>query len=209
MIMAAVFSPYCKLMMRDMTIYKRAAQCAAFFIAPAGRALRFGAFKNSLWHVPKAAMCGAVAVVIVGGAPANAAPCQTDQLRVQSASGDHAFSIEVADDPSERAQGLMWRESMPQDAGMLFVYPRPQPVSFWMKNTLIPLDMIFTDQRGVIVSIHENAIPHDETPIFGGDAIFAVLELNAGVSKGKGITIGDVIFHPAYNFFTSLPCNAN
>jgi uncharacterized membrane protein (UPF0127 family) len=139
---------------------------------------------------------------------AEAEACDPMTVRVMTSTGPVPFDIELAQTASERARGLMYRESMPTDAGMLFVYEKPAPVSFWMKNTLIPLDMIFTDQRGVIVSIHKNAIPHDETPIFGGEAVFSVLELNAGVSLAKNIKIGDVLLHPSYDFFTSLPCRA-
>jgi uncharacterized membrane protein (UPF0127 family) len=139
---------------------------------------------------------------------AQAVTCRDDHVIIKTQNGSHAFFVEVADDGQERARGLMFREAMDEDAGMLFVYPDPRPVSFWMKNTLIPLDMIFTNQLGVIVSIHENAMPHDETAIFGGEAVFSVLELNAGVSKAKSIEIGDVLLHPTYDFYTSLPCDA-
>lgn len=135
--------------------------------------------------------------------------CAVDQVTIETSSGRHQFDVEVADTGAERARGLMFRETMPQAAGMLFVYPKLGPVSFWMKNTLIPLDMIFTDEQGVIVSIHKNAIPHDETPIFGGEAVFSVLELNSGVSKDKNIEIGDVLLHPAYDFYVSEPCGVN
>lgn len=159
----------------------------------------------------KASLCLAAALVVSVASTerAEAQSCRADQVVIETQSGSHSFSVDVADDAAERARGLMFVEAMEEDAGMLFVYPDPRPVNFWMKNTLIPLDMIFTDQSGVIVSIHENAIPHDETAIFGGEAIFSVLEINAGVSKAKSIEIGDVLLHPAYDFFTSLPCDAN
>jgi len=85
----------------------------------------------------------------------------------------------VADDAAERAQGLMFREAMPLSSGMLFVYGRPQRVSFWMRNTLIPLDMIFADARGVVTRVHAEAVPLDETPIDGGEGVQFVLEINA------------------------------
>ena len=81
------------------------------------------------------------------------------------------FNIELADDPKERSLGLMNRKSLPQSAGMLFAYEKPQAVSFWMRNTLIPLDMIFMDATGRVTHIHENAIPLDETGIPGGDDV--------------------------------------
>ncbi|WP_170162679.1 DUF192 domain-containing protein [Pacificibacter maritimus] len=144
-----------------------------------------------------------------GAASASNAPlCDPNTVQIVTQDGPVPFSIALAQTAAERSRGLMYVASMPEDMGMLFVYEKAGPVSFWMKNTLIPLDMIFTDTRGVIVSIHKNAIPHDETPIFGGNAIFSVLELNAGVSEAKNIKIGDVLLHPAYDFYTSLPCGA-
>ena len=93
----------------------------------------------------------------------------------------------------------MHRESMPQLSGMLFVYSRPQSLAFWMRNTLIPLDMIFVDPKGTIAKIHENAIPLDETAIEGGDGLTHVLEINGGLSKGFGIKAGDVLQHPSFD----------
>ena len=88
-------------------------------------------------------------------------------------------------------------ESMPTMKGMLFVYERSQPASFWMRNTLIPLDMIFMDETGTVTRIHENAVPLDETPIPGGDSVRAVLEINGGLSSRLGIDEGTVLRHPA------------
>ena len=82
--------------------------------------------------------------------------------------GVAGFNVEVADDPKERERGLMFVTEMPFSAGMLFVYEEPRRAVFWMKNTLIPLDMIFMDPSGVVTHIHENAIPRDLTGIDGG-----------------------------------------
>ncbi len=100
------------------------------------------------------------------------------------------------DDPEERARGLMFVEDLAPMTGMLFIYDRPQPVSFWMRNTLIPLDMLFLDATGTVRRIHENAVPLDETPIPGGDDILAVLEINGGMSGRLGIEEGSVLRHP-------------
>ena len=101
----------------------------------------------------------------------------------------------------------MFRDTMPKSAGMLFVYPKPQTVGFWMKNTLIPLDMIFLDETGTVRRVHSNAIPHDETPIMGGDGILAVLEINGGLAEVYGITEGSQLQHPALNPETAAwPC---
>ncbi len=107
------------------------------------------------------------------------------------------FRIEVVDTIEERAQGLMFRESMGRFEGMLFVYERPQPVSFWMKNTLIPLDMIFMDASGVVQHVHSNAVPGDLTSIPGGDNIQFVLEINGGLAGQLGIDAGAEMRHPA------------
>ena len=133
--------------------------------------------------------------------------CAQDEVLVRGAFGEARFTIELADEPAERAQGLMNVASMARSAGMLFVFERPQPVAFWMKNTLIPLDMIFTDSAGRIARIHENAVPHDETPIPGGDGIYAVLEINGGLSKTYGFQVGDALQHPAFsNGPPVIPC---
>ncbi len=116
------------------------------------------------------------------------------------------FSVEIADTAQKQAIGLMHRESMARSHGMLFLFGRPKPTSFWMKNTLIPLDMLFLNQEGVITKIHENAIPLDTTPIFGGNSVYAVLEVNGGLSRELGISEGDVILHSAFEGAYKLYC---
>jgi uncharacterized membrane protein (UPF0127 family) len=111
--------------------------------------------------------------------------------------GQARFSVEVADTMRERSVGLMHRESMPRMAGMLFVYPRAQRVAFWMRNTLIPLDMIFMDATGTVRHIHHKAVPLDETPIRGGSGVQFVLELNGGMAERLGITVGSQMQHPS------------
>ncbi|MDP5361001.1 MAG: DUF192 domain-containing protein, partial [Paracoccaceae bacterium] len=120
--------------------------------------------------------------------------------------GQANFTVDVADDAAERARGLMFVEAMPTLTGMLFVYERPQTVSFWMKNTLIPLDMLFASPTGEILRIHENAVPGDLTPIPGGDGVQMVLEINGGLSARLGIAAGDVMQHPSFGADAILPC---
>ena len=124
--------------------------------------------------------------------------CDDSRVTVAGQWGRAHFTIALADEPSERARGLMYVESLPMLEGMLFVYPEPQSVTFWMKNTLIPLDMLFIGPDGTILSIHENAIPHDETTISGGDGILGVLEINGGMAGRLGISVGDRLEHPAF-----------
>jgi uncharacterized membrane protein (UPF0127 family) len=137
-------------------------------------------------------------VTCLSTAAALHASCVDTQVDLRGDWGQARFSVEVADDPAERSQGLMDRERMARSAGMLFVYDSPQRVAFWMRNTLIPLDMIFIDATGTVARIHENAVPLDETAIHGGDEIQYVLEINAGLSSRLGIDAGTVLRHPAF-----------
>ncbi len=117
------------------------------------------------------------------------------------------FTVEVADDNAERRQGLMFRESMPASAGMLFVYDNPRHASFWMDNTLIPLDMVFADETGTVTRIHENAVPRDQTTIDGGQGVQFVLEINGGLARRLGIAEGAVLRHPAIDpAIAAFPC---
>ncbi|MDZ4134120.1 MAG: DUF192 domain-containing protein [Paracoccaceae bacterium] len=143
----------------------------------------------------------ALVLAVVGVAPlsAFAQSCRPDSLEVRLTGGGVArFNIELADTPQTRSRGLMFREKMATAAGMLFIYERPQRAVFWMKNTLIPLDMIFADPTGLVTQVHANAIPHDETGIDGGEGVLAVLEINGGLAKRMGITQGAVLRHPAF-----------
>ena len=123
------------------------------------------------------------------------AECAADRVELRGDFGTAAFSVELADDPAERALGLMNREHMPTGAGMIFIYERPQQVAFWMENTLIPLDMIFFDETGTVVKVHENAVPLDRTPIPGEGQVLAVLEINGGLARRIGIAPGDEVRH--------------
>lgn len=134
-------------------------------------------------------------ILSILGAPV-AAECRPDQIDLRWDGGSARFSVEVADDDAERGRGLMFRDSMPQSSGMLFVYPSPRRATFWMKNTLIPLDMIFADQAGRVTRIHENAVPEDTTVIDGGGGVQFVLEINGGLARRMGITEGAEMRHP-------------
>ncbi|SDZ35293.1 hypothetical protein SAMN05444004_11167 [Jannaschia faecimaris] len=119
------------------------------------------------------------------------AGCAPGIVDIRGDFGSIRFRVELALTPQEQARGLMYRETMPRGAGMLFVYPREANVAFWMRNTLIPLDMIFVDASGVIVRVHDNAVPLDETPIPAGAPTLAVLEINGGMAGKIGIDAGD------------------
>lgn len=103
------------------------------------------------------------------------------------------ITIQIADNDQERAEGLMWRKYMPENEGMLFIFDHQEIQTFWMKNTYIPLDMIFADKSGVIVSIHKDAAPLDETTISSGTPAQYVVEVNAGFCSQYGIKAGDRI----------------
>lgn len=117
-------------------------------------------------------------------------------LRVVTASGRvHAFTVELAETADQLTQGLMFRQHLKADAGMLFHFGRPRPVSMWMKNTLIPLDMVFIDQTGRVVGIHPRAVPHSEAVISSPAPVLSVLELNGGTAARLGLKAGDQVEH--------------
>ena len=134
------------------------------------------------------------------------AGCTDSIVEIKSAHAHIRLNVEVADSAEERAIGLMHRESMPYNNGMWFIYETPRTVAFWMRNTLIPLDMIFVDQHGKVQKIHMNARPLDEMPIPGGDNIQFVLEVNAGLSERYGLGAGDFIRHPSIKQDPVWPC---
>ena len=135
------------------------------------------------------------------------ASCSDARVDLRGEWGQARFSVEVAESPEEISRGLMHRTSMPASAGMIFIYPSPRPATFWMRNTLIPLDMIFVSADGVVQKIHENAIPRDETIIFGGDEIQYVLEINGGMASRIGITVGTELRHPKIDStIAAWPC---
>ena len=139
----------------------------------------------------------AAAAWFAAGAAAAQETCREDRLDLRGEWGRATFRVEVVDTPEARARGLMFRETLPAGQGMLFVYERPSRVSFWMRNTLIPLDMLFMSDAGVVTRIHENAVPGDETPIPGGDEVRFVLEIAGGLSDELGVEVGSEMRHPA------------
>jgi uncharacterized membrane protein (UPF0127 family) len=128
--------------------------------------------------------------------PAPSADAKTSGEPAQSAArvviGEHSFRVELARTPPERSRGLMYRDHMDEDAGMLFLFERMRTQSFWMKNTRIPLDMLFIDDTGVIVGIVENAEPMTLTSRSVGKPSQYVLELNGGTCRRLGIKAGQL-----------------
>lgn len=134
------------------------------------------------------AFCVAAAVA---APPAQAAGRAT--IAITSKTGVHAFEVELATNDAERERGLMFRKSLPEGQGMLFDFKVDQPVSFWMHNTYIPLDMIFINGRGRIVHVVENATPMSDRLIPSQYAVRAVLEVIAGTAAKLGIAVGDQV----------------
>ena len=142
-------------------------------------------------------------------AGAVSAGCSIDTVSIRDDSGTVQFTVDVADTNEDRGRGLMFVEEMATMQGMLFVYERPQRASFWMRNTLIPLDMLFVDELGVVQNIHAMAQPLDETPIFGGEDIQFVLEINGGLAAMLGLEVEDQIQHPSFGSDAVWPCELN
>ena len=128
-------------------------------------------------------------------APAQTAQAGTEPLQIVTASGAHRFAVEVMRTDEERARGLMFRRFMPADRGMLFDFKREETVMMWMKNTFIPLDMVFISRNGLVVSVTENTEPMSERTISSGGQAYAVLEINAGIAARLGLKAGDRIEH--------------
>lgn len=118
-----------------------------------------------------------------------------ETLTFVTKTGEHAFDVEIADTEASRMRGLMRRKTMPQNHGMLFDFKIEEPVSMWMKNTYIPLDMIFVAKDGAVVSIAADTEPLSERIIPSGGAIYAVIELNAGAARRIDLAPGDKVRH--------------
>ncbi|MFQ5562858.1 MAG: DUF192 domain-containing protein [Parvularculaceae bacterium] len=133
-----------------------------------------------------------------GDGPGDAADA-TDNLVIVSETGEHRFRIEIADTDESRRLGLMYRTELAADAGMLFIYDEPRPISMWMKNTLIPLDMAFIDGDGVIRRIAADTTPRSLESISSGAPAVAVLEVNAGTFARLGVKPGDRVRHSRFS----------
>src|SRR5271154_4561240 len=141
----------------------------------------------------------ALAVIVIVSLAARGGAARSDgleALQIVTATGAHDFQVEIARDDASRARGLMDRRFMPADHGMLFEFDREAPEAFWMKDTYIPLDMIFISRAGVVTNIAANAEPLSERAIPSGPPCAAVLELNGGEAAKIGLRVGDKVRHP-------------
>ena len=131
----------------------------------------------------------------ISTARAELASFPKSKLVIETASGKYNFNIELALSQPQMAQGLMFRRALAPDAGMLFDYGEPQPIAMWMKNTLIPLDMVFIGKDGKVVDFHERAVPMSLDTIEPKVPARAVLEVNAGTVQRLGLQVGDTVHH--------------
>lgn len=138
----------------------------------------------------------AMLFVAVASLLALAACSDQSRLVLKTEKGDFPFTVEVVDTPQKRAEGLMFRQSLAPDAGMLFDFKEVRNVSFWMRNTFIPLDMVFIAADGTVQNIHVNARPQDPTSIPSGVPVQFVLEIPGGRSAEIGLKVGDKVEHP-------------
>jgi uncharacterized membrane protein (UPF0127 family) len=152
---------------------------------------------TSLLRRPLAALRALGLLLAIGLGLLPLAACSSDdRLVVHTATGDYGFTVEVVDTQAARNKGLMFRQSLAKDAGMLFDFKQEQQTAFWMQNTFIPLDMIFIAADGEVKTIHVNAKPHDTTTIPSGVPVQFVLEIPGGRSVEIGLKPGDRIEHP-------------
>ncbi|HZT52195.1 MAG TPA: DUF192 domain-containing protein [Stellaceae bacterium] len=149
-------------------------------------------------HLVRAVAIALLLGLIIAAARADLAKFPTGTLTIDTAGGPRHFSIELALTPEQQEQGLMYRKALAPDAGMLFVFPETQTATFWMKNTLIPLDMLFIAADGHIADIHERAVPLAETLIASKVPVRAVLELNGGTVARLGIKDGDLVHQKTF-----------
>lgn len=138
-------------------------------------------------------------LVISACSPASGSDAGLQTLIVKKSSGEEiSYQIEVADSDVSRRRGLMYRKYMPEEEGMLLDFRRGARVGIWMKNTFIALDLLFINNAGEIIHIHEGAVPLSTRTITGGNNVRAVLEINAGQVEQKNIQVGDRVVFPSF-----------
>lgn len=156
------------------------------------------------WRAPSHKASGAwggrllVALLLLAYPAGAQVAFETSPLAIETASGTLGFEVELAVDPEQRRQGLMFRERLGADQGMLFDFERTAPVTMWMRNTFISLDMLFIEADGRIARIATDTEPLSDAVIGSGGPVRAVLELAAGTSARRGIAVGDRVVHPIF-----------
>lgn len=144
----------------------------------------------------RAALTAVLAGALFVGGIAIAKPAgKLETVELITTKGRARFQVEIAATRAEQQRGLMFRKSLAPDRGMLFTYAKPQPAAFWMKNTLIPLDIVYIAPNGRVLSIVRNAQPHNEMPMPSGGPVLGVLEIAGGRAAQLGILPGDKVLH--------------
>ncbi len=141
----------------------------------------------------------AAALLVFSGLAPSARAADLNTLEIATKTGVHVFQVELAVNDEQRAQGLMYRKELPEGRGMLFDFQREQDVAFWMKNTYIPLDMIFIRADGRILRIAENTTPLSLQMVPSGGPVRGVLEVIGGSARKLGIAPGDRVAHPFFS----------
>lgn len=142
-----------------------------------------------------ALLAGALPTGSVLAQPKPPAQPRLETVDIVTARGRTRFAVEIAATPAQQQRGLMFRKALAPDRGMLFTYDRPQPAAFWMKNTLIPLDILYIAANGRVLSIARNTQPHSLTPIPSGGPVLGVLEIAGGRAAQLGVLPGDRVLH--------------
>jgi uncharacterized membrane protein (UPF0127 family) len=168
------------------SVSPRCSQMALFSLV-----LRIGRQRSRVWAV--------MAIAILCLLPAHARAADLEALEIVSKSGVQVFAVEVMRTNEDRAKGLMYRRELPEGRGMLFDFSPEQPVSMWMKNTYLSLDMIFIRADGRILRIAEKTTPESEAIISSGGPVRGVLEVIAGTAKKYGLAPGDRVAHPLFD----------
>ncbi|MBI3444735.1 MAG: DUF192 domain-containing protein [Magnetospirillum sp.] len=145
------------------------------------------------------AVVAMIALLWAGAVLAQAVSFPKSRLELVTKNGTHhAISVELAQSPEQLSQGLMFRRDLPAGTGMLFDFGTSKPVSMWMKNTLVPLDMLFMDRGGRVVYVEEFAVPGSLQPRGPGEPVLGVLELPAGTARRLGLAPGDRVEHEMF-----------
>ena len=146
--------------------------------------------------------CLVFVVALLGGSFAVSAqeepmrvPLDAQALKIQTASGEKSFGLEIADTDQKRSAGLMYRKDFPADRAMIFVFGEERPVMMWMANTPLPLDMLFVRNDGSIARVAENTVPFSKDIVASGEPVAFVIEVNAGIAAKLGIKAGDTVKH--------------
>ncbi len=161
-------------------------------------AASFPGFPGQALVARAAALLAALLLVVAAPQAAFAQSPALEPVTLVTSTGRHVFQSEVMRTPDERARGLMFRRHLPQDRGMLFDFKEVAPVSMWMQNTYIPLDMVFIRPDGTVARVAERTEPLSTRTIPSGEPVLAVLEVNAGVAERIGLKAGDRVEHPLF-----------